>query len=494
MRNVDLLNSGDPFFCDFYHITMAQAWFQDGNHNKHKTSEAYFRKCPFGGSYLIAAGLGEFLTWIDNWKFTDSHIEFLKTILGDDNEPMFTKEFLWFLKEQKLQVNIKSVKEGEIVFPNEPVLVVTGPSWQVDMVEAAFLNIFNMQSLVATKASRIVTASQSDGVKRSVLEFGLRRAQELGGFSSTRASIIGGCFGTSNVKAGQYYNIPIKGTMAHSFIMSYKTEFEAFKAFLSSAKGNSTLLIDTYNIREGVKNAILASKDTGIKLKGVRIDSGDLAYWSNEARNLLDMAGFEHTKIVLSNDLDEYIIENLISVQKADADIIAVGTKLVTAYDTPALGGVFKTKSFEHKPVIKISDSKITIPGSTDIIRIYFEDGTYRSDVIIKSDEVFTDDGVLIEDTVSFLPNSPDEASAIFTKGMKAKNILQDFVIGGKVIKENHELDLYKIREQTENNLRKLNRSFKRIINPHIYNVGLEKGLINLQQKMVKEYNMRRTL
>jgi nicotinate phosphoribosyltransferase len=473
---------------------MAQAWFQDGGFDKHKTSEAYFRKCPFGGSYLIAAGLGEFLSWIENWKFTDEHIKFLRNMKGDDDKPMFTEDFLEFIRKQNLRLDIASVREGEIVFPNEPVLAVTGPSWQVDMVEAAFLNIFNMQSLVATKASRVAAASQVDGVKRPVLEFGLRRAQELGGFSPTRASFIGGCFGTSNVAAGQYYNIPIKGTMAHSFVMSYESETRAFKAFLKSAKGNSTLLVDTYDTRQGVKNAVKASDETGIKLNGIRIDSGDLAYWSKEARKILDAAGFSHTKIVLSNDLDEHVIENLIAVQKADVDIIAAGTKLVTAYDSPALGGVFKTKSFEHKPVIKIADGKTTIPGATNILRIYNNNGMFRSDVITSFDNIYVQDGVLARDIISLIPNSPDEARAVFPKGSKARSLLENFVIGGNIIKDKHDLDLHAIKSRAAKNMELLEPEYKRLANPHIYNVGIEQNLAGLQLDMVREYNQKRPL
>lgn len=493
MRNVDLLKIGDPFFCDFYHITMAQAWFQNGAHNKQKTSEAYFRKCPFGGSYLVAAGLGEFLTWIDNWKFSNEHIEYLRQQIGDDNEPMFTEDFLSFLKEQKLKLNIKSVKEGELVFPNEPVLSVSGPSWQVDMVEAAFLNIFNMQSLIATKASRIVRAAQIDGVSRSVLEFGLRRAQELGGYSPTRAAYIGGAIATSNVSAGKYYDIPVKGTMAHSFVMAYESELESFKIFLKSAKGNATLLVDTYDTRQGTKNAIMASKETGIDLKAIRIDSGDLAYWSKEARNILNEAGFGHTKIVLSNDLDENVIESLIAIQGAKADIIVAGTKLVTAYDTPALGGVFKTKSFEGKPKIKIADGKTTIPGSTNIIRLFHPDGKYRSDIIIRSEDDFVKEGKLVNDVYSFNLINNDESAAKFAKGSLAKSLLEDFVIEGRVLKDKQEIDVHKLRTRTMENLALLDSSHKCLVNPHVYTVGLEKGLENLQRNMVNEYSKKRT-
>lgn len=251
MQN-NLLQSGTPFYCDLYHLTMAQAWFADGKHNEPKTSEAFFRKCPFGGSYLLSAGLNEFLEWVQNWHVSDKDIAYLAKLKNADNSAMFQPEFLRFLQGQKLSLNIKAVPEGEIVFPNEPVLSVSGPCWQVDMCEAAFLNIFNAQSLIATKASRMVNAACADGIKRPIMEFGLRRAQDIGCFAPTRAAFIGGCSRTSNLKAAEYYGIPPKGTMAHSFIMSYENELDAFVAYLKASVGNSTLLVDTYDTRQGI--------------------------------------------------------------------------------------------------------------------------------------------------------------------------------------------------------------------------------------------------
>ena len=244
MRN-DILQSGTPFFCDLYHLTMAQSWFKDGKHLEPKTSEAFFRKCPFGGSYLLSAGLGEFLQWAENWQIKPEDVDYLASLKNRDGNRLFAKDFLQFLNGQRLQLDIRAVPEGEIVFPNEPVLSVSGPCWQVDMIESAFLNAFNAQSLIATKASRMVTAAAADGIKRPVMEFGLRRAQDFGCFLPTRAAFIGGCCGTSNVKAAQYYGIPPKGTMAHSFVMSYADELDAFKAYMRASVGNTILLVDT---------------------------------------------------------------------------------------------------------------------------------------------------------------------------------------------------------------------------------------------------------
>ena len=333
----NILETGTPLFCDLYHLTMAQAWFLDGKAEDYKVSEAFFRKCPFGGSYLMTAGLGEFMQWLERWHFSKEDIESLKNDRNEDGSRIFNDEFLQFLEGQELKVTIRAVPEGELVFPNEPVYSVSGPNWQVELAEAALLNIFNAQSLIATKASRMAYAANLDGKKRPLLEFGVRRGHELGGFSETRAAFIGGAAGTSNKAAAKHYGIRAAGTMAHSFVMSYEREVDAFKAFMRGNPHNTTLLVDTYDTREGIKNAIRAAKETGIKLMGIRIDSGDLAYWGNEARRLLCEAEMPDVRLAASNDLDEYLIENLIMVQKAPYDIFAAGTKLVTAYDTPAL-------------------------------------------------------------------------------------------------------------------------------------------------------------
>ena len=301
----NILETGTPLFCDLYHLTMAQAWFLDGKAEDYKVSEAFFRKCPFGGSYLMTAGLGEFMQWLERWRFSKEDIESLKNDRNEDGNRTFNDEFLQFLEGQELKITIRAVPEGELVFPNEPVYSVSGPNWQVELAEAALLNIFNAQSLIATKASRMAYAANLDGKKRPLLEFGVRRGHELGGFSETRATFIGGAAGTSNKAAAKYYGIRASGTMAHSFGMSYEQEVDAFKAFMRGNPHNTTLLVDTYDTREGIKNAIRAAKETGIKLMGIRIDSGDLAYWGNEARRLLCEAGMPDVRLVASNDLDE---------------------------------------------------------------------------------------------------------------------------------------------------------------------------------------------
>ena len=473
---------------------MAQAWFIDGKANETKTSEAFFRKCPFGGSYLMAAGLYEFSQWLENWGFNEDDIKYLSELKNPDGNPKFKKEFLDFIKDQKLQLTIKTVKEGELVFPNEPVYSITGPCWQVDMIEAALLNVFNSQSLITTKASRMAIASEVDGVKRPLLEFGVRRGQELGGFSATRASFIGGATGTSNVAAARHYGIPASGTMAHSFIMSYENELDAFKAYMKASIGNTILLVDTYDTRDGIKNAIRAAKETGIKLMGMRIDSGDLAYWAIEAKKIIeeeklkggDTSLFEDAKLVASNDLDEYAIENLIAVQKAPYDIMAAGTKLVTAYDTPALGGVFKTKKYNGEPKIKIAEGKTTIPGDTNVVRI-IRNGKFEGDIICKADDNMITDGVLNRNVTSYKLGSQNNARITFNKGEEARVLLETLMIDGEFV-YTPENDLNVIQKYGKENLAKLDNSHKRLSNPHIYGVGLDANLYNIQQDLIKAH------
>jgi len=483
----NILETGTPLFCDLYHLTMAQAWFMDGKAEETKTSEAFFRKCPFGGSYLLCAGIGEFVQWLENWHFSEKDIEYLRSVKNANGSCKFNNNFLNFIKNQKLNISINAVPEGEIVFPNEPIYSISGPCWQVDLVEAALLNIFNSQSLIATKASRMAYASQLDGKQRPLLEFGLRRAQELGCFSQTRASFIGGACGTSNVAAAKHYDIPALGTMAHSFIMSYENELDAFKAYMRASEGNTILLVDTYNTRDGIKNAIKASQETGIDLMGIRVDSGDLAYWSKEARKMFDEAGFSKTQIVASNDLDEHLIENLIMVQKAPFDTFAAGTKLVTAYDTPALGGVFKTKQYRGKPKIKVAEGKTTIPGATDIVRV-IRDNKYAGDIICQNSNVdMVQNSALTKNITSYLLNSQTSSKMTFKKDEKAYTLLKPLMISGKIINY-PEQNLYVLQKRAKENLFKLDEAHKRLSNPHLYGVGLDSSLYALQQSLVKKH------
>ncbi len=477
-------NLFSPLFCDLYHLTMAQAMFDQGTHNKIETYEMFIRKNPFQGAYLLTAGLAEVLEWLNDWHYSDDDIKFLRS-LG------FKENFLNMLKESKLEIDMYAFKEGEIVFPNEPIVRVTGPAWQAVMIETGILNIINAQSLFATKASRIVQASQSDGKKRTLLEMGLRRAQDTQGFAPTRAAYIGGIDGTSNVEAARYYNIPAVGTMAHCLIMREDSEKEAFKNYMISDPKRASVLIDTYDTIQGAKNAILASKETGIPLKSVRLDSGDLAYLSKKVRKLLDDAGFYNTKITASNDLDEYTIQSLILEQKAPIDIFGVGTMLATSYDQPALGGVYKLKKTEDKDVIKVSELSIktTIPGATDVIRLIDENKKYAGDIIYQEGKsILNKDSLAIDlDSVRI----DNESIKTFLKGKKAYRPMVQVIKNGVVSQDEMTKPLSKIREFAQENLSHLDETHLRLKSPHTYIAGLEKSLFisrnNLRKKALEK-------
>ena len=464
-------NQFTPLFCDLYHLTMAQAMFEQGTHNKIETYEMFIRKTPFQGSYLIAAGLPEVLQWINDWHFSKEDIEFLKT-------QEFNPQFLHMLETTPLSIDMDAFPEGEIVFPNEPIVRVTGPAWQAVLLETGILNIINAQSLFATKASRIVEAASCDGKKRTILEMGLRRAQDTQGFTPTRASYIGGIDATSNVEAGKFYNIPVAGTMAHCFIMRYKNEVDAFKTYMKAFPNNASLLIDTYDTIQGAKNAVKASKETGIPLKSVRLDSGDLAYLSKQVRKILDEGDCKDTKITVSNDLDEYTIQSLILEQKAPIDIFGVGTMLATSYDQPALGGVYKLKQTQEGPVIKVSENKIktTIPGATDVLRlININTGQFIGDIIHENKKTYLNKDSLNQNITSIQINN--ETIRSFTKGTRAYRPIINVIKNGVVNNIEMNKPLNEIRKLTLQNLNKLDVSHKRLKFPHTYVAGLEENL-----------------
>lgn len=461
---------GTPLFCDLYHLTMAQAMFDNDTHNRTETYEMFIRKTPFNGSYLLTAGLGEVLEWLNNWHFEPEDIEFLR-------QQGFKESFLEMLSTARLELNIDAFREGEIVFPNEPIVRVTGPAWQAVMVEAAILNIINSQSLFATKASRIVQAASSDGKKRTVLELGLRRSQDMQGFAPTRAAYIGGIDVTSNVAAGQYYHIPIGGTMAHCFIMREETEKEAFKNYIRSFPEKASVLIDTYDTIEGAKQAVLASKETGIPLKSVRLDSGDLAYLAKRVRQILDENGCQDTQITASNDLDEYTIQSLILEQNAPIDVFGVGTMLVTSFDQPALGGVYKLKRTGHRDVIKVSELSIktTIPGATDVVRLLDAKGNYAGDVICTDNHSFVNGDSLAEPLTSIDIRS--EKGRRFIRGKRAYRPMIPVMRNGLVNEIEMKRDLNEIRSYARASLNRLDETHKRLVSAHVYVAGLENSL-----------------
>ncbi len=389
---------------DFYELTMMQGYYEKG-HNRNVIFDVFFRKNPSGGGYSICAGLEQVIEYIKNLNFTYEDVDYLRS-LG-----IFDESFLQYLGGFHFTGDIYAIPEGTVVFPKEPLLKVIAPIMEAQLVETAILNIINHQSLIATKASRVVSAANGDGI----MEFGLRRAQGPdAGLYGARAAVIGGCVGTSNVLAGKMFQVPVLGTHAHSWIMSFEDEYSAFKAYADLYPDNCTLLVDTYDtLKSGVPNAIRVFKemrDAGRMPKkyGIRLDSGDLAYLSKEARKMLDTAGFNDAVITASNDLDEYLLHDL-KMQHAAITSWGVGTNLITSKDCPSFGGVYKLAAIQNDdgdfvPKIKISENteKITNPGNKTVYRIYDRlSGKVKADLVCFADETFdTSEDLLIFDPI----------------------------------------------------------------------------------------------
>jgi nicotinate phosphoribosyltransferase len=377
-------------FTDLYELTMGQVYWASDMKDLESVFYMFYRKNPFSGGYAIACGLEFVIDYLNNLKFTEDDISYLSTLVGNDRKPLFNKEYLAYLSEMKFECDVDAIPEGTVVYPHEPLIRVKGPIIQAQLIETALLTFINFQTLVATKAARLCQAAMGE----PVLEFGARRAQGIdGAFSATRAAYIGGCSGTSNVWAAKHLGLPpntVKGTMAHSFVMSFDSEIDAFAAYAKAMPNNCLFLVDTYGTIEGVEHAIEAGKELrkrGFELAGIRLDSGDLAVLSHKARRMLNEAGFEKASIVASNDLDEWLIESL-KRQNATIAVWAIGTRLVTAYDEPALGGVYKLSAirrpggiWEHK--IKLSDQQVKVsnPGILQVRR-YHTDAHNIADAI----------------------------------------------------------------------------------------------------------------
>ena len=348
---------------DLYQVTMSQGYFRAGMHERSAVFHLFFRREPFGGNYAIACGLEPALQWLSEFRIDSKQTSYLASLTGNDGKPLFSADFLKMLESTPLSLSVDAIPEGNLVFAHEPILRVSGPLWQCQWVETALLNVINFQTLIATKAARVCAAAKGD----AVLEFGLRRAQGVdGALAASRAAHVGGCAATSNVEAGLRYGIPVKGTHAHSWVMSFDSELASFEAYADAMPNNCVFLVDTYDTIQGVRNAIEVAKklrERGSEMVGVRLDSGDLAKLSIEARKLLDEAGFERAAIVASNDLDELEIERL-KQGGATIAVWGVGTNLVTAKDQPALGGVYKLAAIEDEsgdwqPKVKLSEQEI---------------------------------------------------------------------------------------------------------------------------------------
>ena len=464
---------------DLYQLTMAYGYWKSDHADQNAVFHLFFRKNPFQGGYVVTAGLALVLEYLKDFHFADDDIEYLKTLTGSDDKLLFEDEFLEYLRDLKLTVEVDAMPEGTVAFPHQPLLRVKGPILQCQLLETALLNIINFQSLIATKAARMSLAAGHD----AVLEFGLRRAQGIdGGVSASRAAYIGGCAATSNVLAGKIYGIPVKGTHAHSWIMSFDDEITAMESYADAMPNNCVFLVDTYDTIEGVKKAITVGKELrkrGHEMVGVRLDSGDLAYLSLEARRLLDAADFYDAAIVASNDLDEHLIESL-RYQGAKISVWGVGTRLATAYDQPALGGVYKLAAIEGPdgewiPKVKLSEQwiKTSTPGIQQVRRFSNGDGVIADMVF---DETLGPSNYMID------PLDVTRRREIDSKTAYEDLLKPVFTDGGTLVEAE---SLAEIRQRVKMQLSLFHDGIRRLANPHRYPVGLEAGLHKLKSELV---------
>lgn len=472
-----------PLQTDLYQLTMAAAYWQAGTHHQESVFHLFFRRLPFQGGYAIAAGLGPALEWLENFRFTPEDITYLRGLLTTKGTPLFREDFLGYLECLNLDLKIDAMPEGTVAFPHEPLLRVQGPILHAQLVETALLNIINFQTLVATKAARICRAAGGP-----VMEFGYRRAQGPdGGLSASRAAWIGGCDSTSNLLAGKHYGIPVRGTHAHSWVMSFDDEQEAFDRYADAMPDNSTLLVDTYDTLVGVDRAIETARklrNRGHELSGIRLDSGDLAWLSQQARAKFNAAGFPDVKIVASNDLDEHLIESL-RHQGAKIDLWGVGTNLVTAADQPALGGVYKLAAIREesgswKPRIKLSEqrAKSSIPGRLQVRR-FMKDGRCIGDAIHSIDQEIGGVTPIID------PLNPLHRKQI-PSDAESHDLLIPVMHGGKALA--FESNLQSARNRCKEQLERFDPAILRLLNPHQYPAGLAQGLHETRERMLERH------
>ena len=471
-----------PLLTDLYQITMAHGYFRAGRRRDEAVFHLYFRKLPFSGGYALAAGLEPVLEFVESYRFEADDVAYLASLVGEDGQALFGSDFLDYLRTLRLKVDIDAMPEGTLVFAGEPILRVRGSLIEAQLLETTLLNLINFQTLVATKAARVCAAAQGE----PVLEFGLRRAQGIdGALAASRAAHIGGCTATSNVLAGKRYGIPVRGTHAHSWVMSFDSELEAFEAYADAMPNNVVFLVDTYDTLEGVHNAIRVGellRIRGKKLLGIRLDSGDLAWLSIEARKLLDRAGFRDAYIVGTNDLDEHLIESL-KHQGAAISVWGVGTKLVTAYDQPALGGVYKLSMVARPgeplaPRIKVSDqsAKISNPGVQQVRR-FSREGRLVADAIFDETTGLTGPVTIVD------PLEPLR-SRVLAANLTFQDLLEPAVRNGKVVAARPQLA--EIRERAREQLLMLDPTVRRLVNPHRYPVGLTRELYEQRLALVE--------
>jgi len=460
---------------DLYELTMMQGYFKHKDENKTVIFDAFFRTNPFGGGYSIMCGVEQLVKYVKELHFSEEDIAYLRSV------GIFDEDFLEYCRNFHFTGSIYAIPEGSLMFPREPMVKVIAPIMEAQLMETAILNIINHQSLIATKAARICYAAKGDGI----MEFGLRRAQGPdAGTYGARAAVIAGCVGTSNVLCGQLFDVPVKGTHAHSWIMSFEDELTAFKTYADLYPNACILLCDTYDtLKSGVPNAIKTfqyMKDKGVEMKGygIRLDSGDLAYLSKKARKMMDEAGFPDAIISASNDLDEHLIESL-KIQGAAITSWGVGTNLITAKDNPSFGGVYKLAAIQQKdgtflPKIKVSENseKVTNPGNKKIYRVYDkENHKIIADLICMDEEVFKDD----VDLMLFDPNEPWKRTRLKAGQFTLRELMVPLFVDGECVYESPktmDIRAYCLQEQDT-----LWEESRRLVNPHQVYVDLSKKL-----------------
>ncbi len=479
----DLYRPSLALATDLYQRTMAQAYLASGKADTEAAFHLFFRSNPFQGGFAVACGLARALDFLEGFHFSAEELDYLAGLTGNDGRPLFEPGFLRGLGELRLACDVDAVPEGTVVFPYEPLVRVRGPILHAQLVETALLNLVNFESLIATKAARVCLAARGD----AVVEFGLRRAQGLdGGLSASRAAFVGGCQGTSNLLAGRLLGLPVKGTHAHSWVMAFDGELEAFEAYARAQPNNCIFLVDTYDTLEGVRHAVEAGlrlRERGHELIGIRLDSGDLAYLSIEARRLLDQAGLTGAKIVASNELDELTIASL-KEQGARIDVWGVGTRLVTGGEQATLGGVYKLSAVREpggpwRPRVKLSEqaAKTSNPGLQQVRRFSGPHG-FLADVIYDETTGLPAEPVIVD------PLDPTRRKRI-AAGTPGEDLLAPVMRGGRPC--HRPSDVREARARLREQLERLHSGVKRFVHPHQYPVGLSLELHELKTRLVLE-------
>ena len=458
-----------PLYTDYYEYSMTQGYYLSGKGRDEAVFDIFYRQNPYGGGYAIAAGLRDAVEYVLNMRFTSEELVYLSSLGYKD-------DFLQMLEKMRFTGDITAVPEGEVVFPGEPIISVKGPLIETQLLEGLILSTVNFQTLIATKARRMVCAAEG----RIISDFGLRRAQGDGGMGASRACFVGGVASTSNVLLAFEEGVPVGGTMAHSWIQSFDSELESFRAYAQMHPDDSVLLLDTYDtLRQGLPNAVIVGRELekqGHHLQGVRLDSGDLSYLSKKVRAVLDENGLTHTKVSVSNQLDEYVIESLMD-QGAPIDMFGVGTRLATGYSDGALDGVYKMVQLKGKPIIKISENpaKINLPGEKELYRYYDAgDGLWLLDGLCLT-------GGDDEPTVLMHPDFDYKKTEV--AGLKRENIRKEIVRKGELVYAFP--TLLETRTWSAQRFSLLYGEHKRFANPHAYHIGVSRELFDLRRSLI---------